>query len=179
MGHSRGGMETGMDMDTEEICALMPDLMRLARILAPNRSAADDLAQEALLKVWARLADGGADIAALKPYLNTVIRRLAREAPGGVEMQAEDWDIVDELGVGAGYLRLCWRDVDAALDRLPAPPQGDLLRGVAAGRSYAQLAEDCGVPPGTIMSRIARARAGLRRELDLSEGTACTELLGG
>ncbi|WP_421704071.1 RNA polymerase sigma factor [Aliiroseovarius sp.] len=170
-------MDVNMDreMDREELCTLMPELMRLARILAPNRTAAEDLAQEALLKVWARLADG-ADIDALKPYLNTVIRRLAREAPG-LETQAEDWDLPDELGSGAGYLRLCWRDVDEALDRLP-PPQGDLLRGVAAGRSYARLAEDCGVPPGTVMSRIARARAGLRRELDLSEGAACAELLG-
>ena len=167
-------MESDRRLEREEIQALMPGLMRLARILAPNRSAAEDLAQEAMLKVWARLADG-AVIAALKPYLNTVIRRLAREAPAP-EVTAEDWDVADELGSAAGYLRLCWRDVDAALDRLP-PPQGDLLRGVAAGRSYARLAEDCGVPPGTIMSRIARARAGLRRALDLPEGTACAELL--
>jgi len=168
-------MERNRQFEDEELLALMPGLMRLARILAPNRSAAEDLAQEAMLKVWARLADG-ADIAALKPYLNTVIRRLAhgQELP---EWQPEDREIADEQGSRAGYLRLCWRDVEAALDRLP-PPQGDLLRGVAAGRSYARLAEECGVPPGTIMSRIARARAGLRREMDLSEGAACAELLG-
>jgi RNA polymerase sigma-70 factor (ECF subfamily) len=58
--------------------------------------------------------------------------------------------------------RLAIRDLAQALSRLD-PGEVRLLMGAAVeGRSYADLAAGEGVPVGTVMSRIARARARLR-----------------
>ncbi len=161
---------------TDDLTDLVSDCQRLARILIRNRAQADDLAQEALLKTWSRLAQG-AEIDELRPYLMTVLRRdaaragaLPRELPLG-ETEVMDARANDALS------RLGWQDVRTALTRLPAD-QAALLAAVADGLSYRQLAAREGVPIGTIMSRLARARAALRTELQLSgKDNACAELL--
>jgi RNA polymerase sigma-70 factor (ECF subfamily) len=53
----------------------------------------------------------------------------------------------------------------AALARLPASHRGALLLLVWAGLGYEQVAAATGVPPGTVQSRISRARRRLREQL--------------
>ncbi len=156
---------------------LLPQLDRLSRILAPSPDRAEDLAQEALLQVWSRLQKG-TDINDLRPYLMTVLRHSSRKAPeaGGIKTVA-----LTEQNAGsqppAQTARLAWQDVQCAIDRLPAD-QAALLRVLyLRGASYQELAQQFDLPIGTVMSRLARARARLRKELDLPAGHAVAALL--
>jgi RNA polymerase sigma factor (sigma-70 family) len=61
------------------------------------------------------------------------------------------------------------RAVRRAVDRLPRREQEVLELCVWAGLDYQQAAQVLGVAPGTVGSRLSRARAHLRRALDLAE----------
>lgn len=158
----------------QELTALMGPLMaRARRLCRNNRAEAEDLVQEALLRVWARL-QSGAEIDELQPYLMTVLRHArARKGP----MAEAEEAAAEPATAGAAPLRMACRDVAAALRRLP-PEQAALLNGLMRdGASYAEMAAREGVPVGTVMSRLARARARLRRELELEAGHAVDTLL--
>lgn len=155
------------------LTALIPALSRLARILAPSADQAEDMTQDALLRVWARLQNGG-EIDDLRPYLMTTLRNASfktmhqdqelteHNAPSH---PAEIWD------------RLACVDVFNALEHLP-DQLTDLLRPLAmSGASYDELAKAFDLPIGTVMSRISRARAQLRAELDLPKSRAVEVLL--
>lgn len=142
-----------------DIARIIPRLVRLSRILAPSRESAEDLAQETLLRVWSRLR-GGAEIEDLEAYLMTTLRHLARRKtrpmlPLDDDMAAQNAGVLDRLELG---------EVLAALDRLPQH-QARLVRAFAMGHSLAEIARAEGVPQGTVMSRIARARTQLRARL--------------
>jgi RNA polymerase sigma factor (sigma-70 family) len=61
------------------------------------------------------------------------------------------------------------RAIRRAVDRLPRREQEVLELCVWAGLGYEQAAQILGVAPGTVGSRLSRARARLRRALDLPE----------
>jgi RNA polymerase sigma-70 factor, ECF subfamily len=52
-----------------------------------------------------------------------------------------------------------------AMEALPLKLRDVLILRELEGMSYKEIAEVTGMPPGTIMSRLSRARAGLRRSL--------------
>ncbi len=157
----------------QELTALMPALARLARILAPTPDQADDLMQDALLRVWARLQKGG-QIDDLRPYLMTTLRNASTKPiqqdqelteQNAPSHPAEIWD------------RFACADVITAMASMP-DNLADLLRPLAmSGASYDELAKTFDLPIGTVMSRISRARAQLRAELDLPKMRAVEVLL--
>ena len=57
------------------------------------------------------------------------------------------------------------RDILASLDRLPDEQRAVILLVTIEEMSYADAAETLGVPVGTVMSRMSRARARLREAL--------------
>ncbi len=61
-------------------------------------------------------------------------------------------------------------DLAAALDRLPLDQRAAVLLVDAYGVDYAEAAEVLGVRPGTIGSRLNRARTSLREALDGGQG---------
>ncbi|MDT8326980.1 MAG: RNA polymerase sigma factor [Roseovarius sp.] len=149
--------------DTDPLIALMPDLLRVAHRLTRNGDGAQDLCQEVLLKLWIRL-DAGAEIDNLRAYAMTALRNQHRQGlrRGQIPLGAPEvvtTTLPDALDACALSEVMC------AIRRLPAD-QERLMRLVAAGEtSPADLAERTGVPPGTVMSRLARARATLRADL--------------
>lgn len=152
---------------------LMPDLARAARRLTRDRSAAEDLMQETLLRVWARM-DTGPEIEDLRPYLMTTVRNLSRRPPRSFdELEEKDAPATP----AAADRRLIAQDVVRAIEMLP-PAHARLLTLAARDQAhYADMAREIGVPVGTVMSRLARARHSLRKSLNLPASDAVAELL--
>lgn len=162
-----------MTDDSQTLTDLMPALIRLARILAPSPDMAEDMAQEALLRVWARMKKGEA-INDLRPYLMTTLRNASTKPV------RQHQELTDQNTPGKPaeiWSRFACGDVNDAITRLPAD-QADLLRmAVLQGSSYARIAKAFDLPIGTVMSRISRARAQLRADLDLPKSKAVETLL--
>ncbi|GAA5068616.1 RNA polymerase sigma factor [Roseibacterium beibuensis] len=180
--------------DPRAFTALLPDLRRHAQRLARSAEDADDLVQDTLLRVWARLEEarrGAPDakpVEDLRAYAFATLRGRAtarhgqglRPVPDSHRLAPPPPALVNHAEEEApkGTDRLAVSEALAALDRLP-PRQARLLRMRAIdGLSYAQIAKVTGLPMGTVTSRMARGRAALRDALDLPEGASVTDLLG-
>lgn len=162
-----------MHDDAQELTSLIPALSRLARILAPPPHQAEDMVQDALLRVWARLQKGGT-IEDLRPYLMTTLRNASTKLP------PRDQELTDQNTPSHPaeiWGRFAYSDVINALACIP-DDQADLLRPLAlAGASYEDLAKAFDLPIGTVMSRISRARKQLRAELGLPKSGAVEMLM--
>jgi RNA polymerase sigma-70 factor (ECF subfamily) len=66
--------------------------------------------------------------------------------------------------------RLALAEVRRAVDRLPPDQRMALVLVTVDGLSYKEAAGVVGVPVGTIMSRLARARIALQQQLDAGGG---------
>ena len=143
--------------------------MRYARMLARNEAVAEDLLQEALLRAHERRSSFRPG-ASLKPWLLAIIHNVF--VSGGRRQRADGERIarIAELAPDhepasqeqSAYLRQIARRFDALPDA-----QREVLHLVAVeGLSYRETAETLVVPVGTVMSRLSRARAALRREDD-------------
>jgi RNA polymerase sigma-70 factor (ECF subfamily) len=154
------------------LAAELPALLRAARALVRSRDGAEDLVQEALLRVWTRMRAGG-EIEALRPYLRTTLRNLARRPASLAPAEAA----APEATPPGAADRIACREVLAALAELP-PDQAQLLARAALGAAtMADLAAETGLPPGTVASRLSRARARLRARFDLPEDGPVAALL--
>lgn len=157
------------------LAALHPDLIRLARRLAPNETEAQDLVQETLLRLWRRRAEVEA-VEDLRAYARAALRNLFRQglrrAPHLPLDEADGPSAPPEV-----FGTLALADLHCAIRRLPAD-QAALMALVAAGEtSPAALALHTGCRVNTVMSRLARARAQLRRDMDLAPGAPVASLL--
>jgi RNA polymerase sigma-70 factor (ECF subfamily) len=145
----------------------------LARWLARPPLDADDIVQDAMLRAW-RGFDSlrGTDV---KPWLLTIVRNCFLTAAGkakpGRETPLPDDDaITDQALVAADDPEQmvmagdAARSVDGMLAALPAQFREVLVLREMEDMSYAEIAHVTGVPVGTVMSRLARARALLRQQ---------------
>lgn len=162
----------------EQIVACMPNLRRYARGLTGNVHAADDLVQDALeraccrIGLWQRRGD-------LRAWLFSILHnafidrvRSARSAP--VQPMTDEALTAQTRGTHADMLEV--RDLDRVLLRL-APEQREVLLLVAVEQmSYEDIAKTIGVPVGTVMSRLSRARSRLRALLEGREAVTPTPL---
>ncbi len=148
----------------EGVQAAIPALRRYARALTHDADVADDLVQDTLVRALRsqHLFHGGE----LRSWLYTILinlnrnrlRSLARRPPLTV---IGDNDAPDNTGPEGGG-----RDIERALAGLVEEQRTALLLVVLEGRSYRQVAEVQGVPIGTVMSRLARARVQIKAFLD-------------
>lgn len=161
-----------------EISTLMGRLKRRARRLTGDEHVADDLAQDVMVRLIQADARGF-DIRNRSAYAMRILSNLARSAHRNrTELVELDESMLPSAPVATR--RLICADVVEAIDRLP-PAQAELLWLVASGElSPIALAQRTGLPKGTVMSRLARARARLRRDLDVPQtGSVTTDLAGG
>ncbi|MEZ5731278.1 MAG: RNA polymerase sigma factor [Paracoccaceae bacterium] len=170
---------TARPLDDTEACqalvGLIPELRRLARRLTRDGARADDLVQDTLLRVWAMMRQGG-EIEALKPYVMQAARNLARRPPPAM-MTLDDGP--EPTVPSDAPRRMALRDVARGLAGLPAVEASAILRHAAHGESYAEIAKGEGVPLGTVMSRLARARMRLRADCGLpGRGPAAALMIG-
>ena len=149
-------------------------LYRVAYAWCHDNALADDLVQEALYKAWARRGQLR-DESALKAWLVSIMNhcwldhlRRRREFE-----DVEHWQ--DELeSVGDTPETCCGREqvvacVRAAVERLPLGQRQVLTLVDLEEFGYAEVAGILEIPVGTVMSRLARARANLKKALDAAE----------
>ena len=151
-----------------ELLSLVPFLRAFARSLTGNQEAADDLAQETLVKAWQSRASfiPGTN---LKAWLFTILRNqfysdrrrawrqapwdqdAAERIPGGGEDQVASAELSDTV---------------RALKHLSDEQREALILVGAGGFSYEDAAAICKCAVGTVKSRVARARKTLIEILD-------------
>ena len=123
------------------------------------------------LLVW--LAAGG--ISESKTYYKTIseLMQMGDQAQGKrlrVGGDVEDERMGSDAAVRSVEARLALAEVRRAVQRLPAEQRNVLMLVTVEGLSYKEAAEVAGVPVGTIMSRLARARVALQQQLDSGAG---------
>jgi RNA polymerase sigma-70 factor (ECF subfamily) len=153
----------------EALLELLPQLRRFARSLAGNRHDGDDLMQATVERVLERGLPAGI---APRPWMFTICKNLFIDerrahavrvrAAALPELKLEPF--VSGEQVVLGELRL--REVDRAMARLPDEQRIVLSLVAVEGMSYREAAEVLGTPTGTVMSRLARARAALVRQFE-------------
>lgn len=165
--------------DTEALFRqyVLPELdvmYRVARTMTRNHDDAEDLVQDALVRAYRAIDrfDGRYPRAWLITILrNTQINRVRRKRPGLLadpELTIEQQLADEDPSVDPEYVvvdPVFDEHVQNALDELP-----DRFRSVVQivdidGRSYNEASEELGVPIGTVMSRLHRARKRLRKSL--------------
>lgn len=152
----------------------LEDLWRYGRVLTGNDTEADDLVQEALVRALslARTYDRSRP---LLPWLITIVRNtfLTRASRANTDRQRlESYsDICDSALLPSQEYSAELSNVRRALARMPID-QAEVLHLVGVlGFTYAEAAELLEVPAGTVMSRLSRARAALKRNMEeLDEG---------
>jgi RNA polymerase sigma factor (sigma-70 family) len=140
----------------------------LARSLARNRADADDIVQEACLRALRGIAHFRG--ASARAWVLTIVRHTAydwmrrgRRAPelvddleGLVEsLTGPDDSVTPEAKLAADQDA---QQMEQAIQLLPAQFSKALRLYYERGLSYLEIAEAIGVPPGTVMSRLCRAR---------------------
>jgi RNA polymerase sigma-70 factor (ECF subfamily) len=157
---------------TARILAEVPVLRRHAQSLLYSRADAEDLVQDCLetaLQKAGSLQDPGRLRGWLFSILNNLfLMRLRREARRGRVLPIEEF--ADSLAASVPPAdRDRARDLARAMGRLSAEHRQILLLINLEGQSYQEAAEALGVPIGTVMSRLARARQRLRAVLQGDE----------
>jgi RNA polymerase sigma-70 factor (ECF subfamily) len=147
----------------------IPRLRRYARSLAYDPGVADDLTQQTLeraLSHWQQF-DPGREMGVwlLSIAHNAFLDNLRRESRMTVTDPAELQRAQDEAG-GSGRDIGLQIDLRAALALLSPEQRQPLLLVCVEQLSYAEVAEVMNIPVGTVMSRVCRARATLRRLLE-------------
>ena len=158
-----------------EIEAAIPLLRRHARGMLRDASAADDLVQDCLERAVSRQGSFRAE-GTVRAWLYGILvnchrDHLRRHRDGGhlVEVGA----MAAEPAVPAGqeaHVELA--EVARALARLPVDQRQALLLLAMDGLSVTEAAQALGLPEGTVMSRVARARSALREMTGHDGGTA-------
>lgn len=158
----------------DDIAVWLPQLRRYARALTGDAAWADDLVQDTAERAIAqgsRLRAGSN----VRAWMLTVLRNLyIDQLRHRREVAVDEADpLWQRQEAPAGEIDgLLLRDVQRALYRLPAEQREVLLLIVLEGLSYQEAAAVLQVPPGTVMSRLARAREHLRAWL--GDGTGGT-----
>lgn len=147
-----------------------PDVWRLAARLV-GRPEADDVTQETFLRAYRALPAYRGE-AGGRTWLLAIARRTCadwvrraqrqRRLAGRVGQQVRPASRPDDTGALA---------LEELVASLTDDQRAAFVLTQSLGLSYAEAAEVCGVPVGTIRSRVARARAHILEQLAADEAT--------
>ena len=153
---------------------------RLARWLMRNDEDAEDVVQDASLRAlryFATFSGGSGRAWFLRIVRNTCYSRHSHAMAAADPFDEEQHSALDDTG--SPETRLVRSDrqtfLAQALSELPARSRALLVHREIEGLTYQELAVSMGVPIGTVMSRLSRARRALRDALESrSESTPNT-----
>lgn len=175
MAHHLTGTETAATEAApdlrRQIAGLLPDLRAYARFLAHDRSVADDLVQDAVLRALAALEQFQPGTH-LKGWLFTILRnvfyeqvRRRKRELRAMEQRGAD----EEIAAPAQASHADMADLQHMLKQLPPLLREALVLVGAQELSYEEAAAICGVPVGTMKARVSRARTQLSTQLAAQE----------
>src|ERR1700722_5880374 len=141
-----------------------PRLVALGYVFTGDRSQAQDLAQETLLRAWQRWgtvstydappAWGRRALSNLAPSERRKATRRRDPLPPATSSPGPDTEAIE---------------LARALDTLPAPQRTAIVLHDAGGLSVTAVAQELEVPEGTVRSWLSRGRKALAAELSLPD----------
>jgi RNA polymerase sigma-70 factor, ECF subfamily len=156
---------------TEVALQIEPHLTRLtryARSLVRNPVQADDLVQDTVMRALekAHLYETNTN---LRGWLVTImhnehVNSVRRSMRGAILVSDEDLGELGHSPTQEAPVEL--REIRGAVQRLPRDQREPLLLHWLHGLKYDEIAQQMGLPIGTVQSRISRARKALRLMLD-------------
>jgi len=164
---------TAMDQASEtvfkrDLVKLIPHLRAFARTLCGDAAAADDLAQDTVMKAWdARSSyQMGTNMKAwtfmiLRNQFYSEKRRSWRQTQ--LDQEAAERTLVATDDPSSP---LALDELRQALTMLPTEQREALILVGAGGFAYEEAAEICGCAVGTVKSRVSRARRALQAILE-------------
>jgi RNA polymerase sigma factor (sigma-70 family) len=150
------------------------DAYSLARWIIGNQADAEGVVQEACLRAFrgiGNFSNGNARVWVLTIVRNTAYTWLRKNRPSTV-LVIEDLEDVEAAQGNPGdpdgntpertlIAKADAAGLQAAIRALPTPHRETMILRDVQGLSYREIAEVTGVPTGTVMSRLARARRSL------------------
>ncbi|MBI4587497.1 MAG: sigma-70 family RNA polymerase sigma factor [Candidatus Rokubacteria bacterium] len=175
------GSQSRMREFEDQALVHLDRVFHLALRLTRNRTEAEDLVQETYLRAFRHFDqfDPGTNcrawlFAILRNAFLNQVKRQGREVPGLDERELEraEAELADVNGtIESPEEELLKRVVDAdlvaALDQLPLIFREVVVLADVEECSYKEIARICGLPMGTVMSRLSRGRRLLRRGLEI------------
>lgn len=157
-----------------------PRLINVSAAICRDRHQAEEIVQEAFIKLWQRPPDAGEVV--YTAWLRRVVVNLSINAlqrtrrPTALPEQSSDRAMQGGSPPDAGCQQdESMRRVRAALDRLDESKRAIIVLRAYEQLSYEQISEHLDVPVGTVMSRLNRARAALMEELKHDGGSVGDE----
>jgi RNA polymerase sigma-70 factor (ECF subfamily) len=147
----------------------LPAMLGLARRILGNAADAEDVAQEAMLRVWTH-APRWQPLAAFRTWLTRVVVNLCldrkRRAPWvALEAAGEIEDPAPDAGERAEAAER-ERRLAAAITELPARQRAAITLTYGEGMSNAQVAEMLDATVSAVETLLVRGKQNLRRALD-------------
>jgi len=139
-----------------------------------DEATAEDLTQEAFLRVWNRVQFFDQEKGSLGPWLLAVARNRAidylRSADGRMGQQSVEFDALSNPSLFGSLEKDIWNNVQArtireALDKLPANQRQVIELAYYEGLSQSEMAERMKQPLGTVKTWVRSALKALRAEL--------------
>ena len=160
---------TGNRAFPQALIAHLPALRRYAVSLVGNAAVADDLVQDCIERAL-RQSSQLRELPRIAGWLRRILYNLHIDELRRTRIRGKERD-VDEL---ADHLELsvpaperdAVRDISKAMSHLSAEHREILLLVSVEELNYREIAEELGIPQGTVMSRLARARDQLRVLMD-------------
>ncbi len=160
------------------------ELYRYAYRLCGRPADAEDLVQQTYLTAQAALAQGTA-VEHPRAWLFTILRtaylksqrRNRPVAASDLELNHEEMAVVpaavdEEAFVQVGEIEIDAERLQLALDELPVEFKLVLVMFYFEQYSYAEIARRLDIPPGTVMSRLSRAKQHLRTRMCAAKNSA-------
>lgn len=168
----------------ERLMAFLPNLRRFAISLCGSRDVADDLGQAACERALAsaeRFEPGTRfDAWMFRILRNLWVDQVRRQRTAGVQDDiSERHDIAGSSGEREAEARLTLKTVAEAITELPQEQREVLLLVCVEELSYREAAEVMGIPIGTVMSRLARARKSLAEAAGITMTAARSHVMKG
>jgi RNA polymerase sigma-70 factor (ECF subfamily) len=151
-----------MAINRHEMERLIPSLRRFARGLTGDAQAADDLVQDALWRALRKERQFRGDN--LAAWLFAILANGAKAQARSLRRRPLVGPLIDTADGGSDPASRI--GILSALASLEAEHREVLLLTAVEGFTYRETAEIVGVPTGTVMSRIARARDELAQRLE-------------